>query len=130
MTTEATVGTDPRLTFRFDNSYARLPDRFFARLAPTPVAAPRLVKLNQPLARELAEGQPAVAQQRELVEGRVPLILERHVDAVLHEDERPEREHARHERTGEGHRGGRRSVQRPSERVHASREHAGAGVYS
>src|SRR5665213_2781879 len=26
----------------FDNSYARLPDRFFARLRPTPVAAPRL----------------------------------------------------------------------------------------
>ena len=30
----------------FDNSYARLPDRFHARLDPTPVAAPRLVKLN------------------------------------------------------------------------------------
>ncbi|MGE3915111.1 MAG: protein adenylyltransferase SelO family protein, partial [Hyphomicrobiaceae bacterium] len=39
--------------FRFDNSYARLPDRFFARLPPTPVAAPRLVKLNVDLAREL-----------------------------------------------------------------------------
>ena len=37
----------------FDNSYARLPDRFFARLAPTPVSAPRLVKLNVALAREL-----------------------------------------------------------------------------
>ena len=31
----------------FDNSYARLPERFYARLAPTPVAAPRLVKLNR-----------------------------------------------------------------------------------
>ncbi len=30
--------------FAFDNSYARLPDRFFARLPPTPVAAPRLVR--------------------------------------------------------------------------------------
>ena len=37
----------------FDNSYARLPDRFFARLPPTPVSAPRLLKLNLPLAREL-----------------------------------------------------------------------------
>ena len=37
----------------FDNSYARLPDRFYARLAPTPVSAPRLVKLNIALAREL-----------------------------------------------------------------------------
>jgi len=39
--------------FSFDNSYVRLPDRFFARLPPTPVAAPRLVKLNVGLAREL-----------------------------------------------------------------------------
>jgi serine/tyrosine/threonine adenylyltransferase len=37
----------------FDNSYARLPDRFHARLAPTPVAAPQLVKLNLALAEEL-----------------------------------------------------------------------------
>jgi hypothetical protein len=36
--------------FAFDNSYARLPDRFFARLRPTPVAAPRLVRLNKKLA--------------------------------------------------------------------------------
>jgi uncharacterized protein YdiU (UPF0061 family) len=39
--------------FRFDNSYARLPDRFFARLAPTPVTSPRLIALNAPLALEL-----------------------------------------------------------------------------
>jgi serine/tyrosine/threonine adenylyltransferase len=39
--------------FAFDNSYARLPDRFFARLAPTPVALPRLIKLNEKLARHL-----------------------------------------------------------------------------
>jgi uncharacterized protein YdiU (UPF0061 family) len=37
----------------FDNSYARLPDRFFARVAPTPVAAPRLIKVNAPLAASL-----------------------------------------------------------------------------
>src|SRR6202035_1489264 len=37
----------------FDNSYARLPDRFFARLRPTPVAAPRLVRLNVKLALDL-----------------------------------------------------------------------------
>src|SRR3954452_24699147 len=36
-----------------DNSYARLPDRFFARLPPTPVATPKLVKLNVVLARQL-----------------------------------------------------------------------------
>jgi len=39
--------------FRFDNSYARLPERFFARLSPTPVAAPSLVRLNEELARQL-----------------------------------------------------------------------------
>jgi serine/tyrosine/threonine adenylyltransferase len=37
----------------FDNSYARLPERFFTRLQPTPVAAPRLVRLNTKLALEL-----------------------------------------------------------------------------
>ncbi|WP_018045703.1 protein adenylyltransferase SelO [Methylobacterium sp. 88A] len=37
----------------FDNSYVRLPDRFFARRAPTPVAAPRLIRLNRALAANL-----------------------------------------------------------------------------
>jgi serine/tyrosine/threonine adenylyltransferase len=37
----------------FANTYARLPDRFYARLAPTPVAAPRLLKRNDALARQL-----------------------------------------------------------------------------
>jgi uncharacterized protein YdiU (UPF0061 family) len=35
------------------NSYARLPEYFFARLAPTPVAKPRLISVNRALAREL-----------------------------------------------------------------------------
>ncbi|MFC0279034.1 YdiU family protein [Falsigemmobacter intermedius] len=38
---------------QFDNSYARLPDRMFARVAPTPVAEPGLIAVNAPLAREL-----------------------------------------------------------------------------
>src|SRR3954453_5542345 len=37
----------------FDNSYATLPDRFFARVSPTPVASPRLIKLNTALAEQL-----------------------------------------------------------------------------
>ena len=37
----------------FDNSYARLPERFFARRAPTSVAAPRLIRLNRALAADL-----------------------------------------------------------------------------
>lgn len=41
------------LHIAFDNSYARLPERFYTRLPPTPVAAPRLIALNAPLAGEL-----------------------------------------------------------------------------
>lgn len=37
----------------FENTYARLPDRFYARVTPTRVAQPRLVKLNRPLAELL-----------------------------------------------------------------------------
>jgi len=40
--------------FPFENTYARLPDRFFARVGPTPVAAPQLIRLNVELARELS----------------------------------------------------------------------------
>src|SRR5580658_1831912 len=39
--------------FPFQNTYAALPSGFFARVAPTPVASPRLVKLNRPLAKHL-----------------------------------------------------------------------------
>jgi len=41
-------------TFPFDNTFARLPERFYARLAPTPVSSPRLVRLNDALARQLS----------------------------------------------------------------------------
>jgi uncharacterized protein YdiU (UPF0061 family) len=37
----------------FENTYARLPERFYARLNPRPVAAPHLIKLNTDLARTL-----------------------------------------------------------------------------
>ncbi|HEX2943853.1 MAG TPA: YdiU family protein [Rhodopila sp.] len=37
----------------FDNTYARLPDRFFARTNPTPVTSPKLIRLNVSLARDL-----------------------------------------------------------------------------
>ena len=41
------------LPFVFDNSYARLPAAFYRPCNPTPVATPRLLKLNAALAREL-----------------------------------------------------------------------------
>jgi uncharacterized protein YdiU (UPF0061 family) len=48
----------------FENTYARLPDRFFARLPPTPVSAPKLVKLNRALALDLGL-DPEVLASRE-----------------------------------------------------------------
>ena len=50
--------------FNFENTYARLPEHFYARLDPTPVAAPRLVKLNGELARKLGLDPGALANAR------------------------------------------------------------------
>jgi len=69
--------------FGFDNSYARLPERFYARVNPTPVAAPRLIKLNVQLAealgldpRQLAspEGVEILAGNR-VASGSEPLAM-------------------------------------------------------
>jgi uncharacterized protein YdiU (UPF0061 family) len=71
------------MTFAFDNTYARLPDRFFERLAPVPVAQPRLVKLNEELAVKLGldceflrspEGLAVLAGNR-VPEGAAPLAM-------------------------------------------------------
>ena len=69
--------------FGFENTYARLPERFYARVDPTPVAAPRLVKLNAELARNLrldpdalasVEGVEILAGNR-VAEGSEPIAL-------------------------------------------------------
>jgi serine/tyrosine/threonine adenylyltransferase len=52
---------------RFDNSYAALPERFFERRPPTPVAAPSLIKANRALAEELGI-DPAWLESTEGVE--------------------------------------------------------------
>src|ERR687890_105587 len=39
--------------FPFDNTYARLPDRFYARIEPEAVIAPKLIRLNRDLADHL-----------------------------------------------------------------------------
>ncbi|HEX8282836.1 MAG TPA: YdiU family protein [Pyrinomonadaceae bacterium] len=39
--------------FPFDNTYARLPERFFSRVSPTPVRAPQLIRVNETLAVRL-----------------------------------------------------------------------------
>lgn len=62
--------------FAFDNSYQRLPDRFFARLDPTPVSAPRLIKVNTDLAALLGLDAAALASPSgvEMLAGnRVPI---------------------------------------------------------
>jgi serine/tyrosine/threonine adenylyltransferase len=41
------------MPFTFDNTYARLPDAFFKRIAPTRVSAPVTIRLNHGLATEL-----------------------------------------------------------------------------
>ncbi len=45
-----------------DNSYAQLPEQFYAKLAPTPVAEPRLLRLNLPLAEHLGLDPEALAR--------------------------------------------------------------------
>ena len=39
--------------FDFNNTFVRLPERFFARLDPTPVQSPQLVRLNDGFAEHL-----------------------------------------------------------------------------
>jgi uncharacterized protein YdiU (UPF0061 family) len=47
--------------FAFDNSYARLPERFFARLDPAVAPAPQMLALNAPLAETLGLDPVALA---------------------------------------------------------------------
>ena len=73
----------PLPSIPFDNSYARLPDGFFARVEPTPVAAPALLRLNVPLVRELgldpdalaAPGGVATLAGNALPDGAEPLAM-------------------------------------------------------
>ena len=69
--------------FPFQNTYAALPDNFFARVAPTPVDSPRLIKLNRPLAIHLGldpdrlgspEGTEILAGKR-IPEGADPIAM-------------------------------------------------------
>jgi serine/tyrosine/threonine adenylyltransferase len=69
------------LHIAFDNSYARLPEQLFARVEPTPVAAPAMLRVNRPLAAALgldadalagAEGT-AMAAGNWLPEGATPI---------------------------------------------------------
>ena len=50
-----------------ESTYAKLPERFYARMAPTPVAQPRLIALNEALAGDL-ELDPALLSSEEGVQ--------------------------------------------------------------
>jgi serine/tyrosine/threonine adenylyltransferase len=41
------------ISIPFDNTYARLPERFYTHTAPTPVRAPELIRINEALATQL-----------------------------------------------------------------------------
>ena len=56
---------------RFDNSYARLPPDFYQRVDPTPVAAPRIVRINEGLAGQLGL-DPAALDAAMLSGNRIP----------------------------------------------------------
>ena len=59
----------------FDNSYGRLPERFYTRLAPTPVADPKLIAVNHELALDLGLDPNALSSEegvRTLAGNQVP----------------------------------------------------------
>src|SRR6202049_4616929 len=74
---------DQPVHFGFDNSYARLPERFYARVNPTPVAVPGLIKVNAALARGLGLDPEALASTQgveilagnRVAEGSEPVAL-------------------------------------------------------
>jgi uncharacterized protein YdiU (UPF0061 family) len=65
-TSKAAISISDRdsVSFGFENSYARLPERFYKRLNPTPVAAPRLIKVNVELALSLGLDPAALASEQ------------------------------------------------------------------
>ncbi|WP_347310201.1 protein adenylyltransferase SelO [Defluviimonas sp. SAOS-178_SWC] len=50
------------MTVTFDNSYSRLPDRFFVRMQPAAVAEPGLIAVNAPLSHRLGLDPDLLAQ--------------------------------------------------------------------
>ena len=79
------MDASPKLNsgFAFDNSFARLPERFFVRLDPAKVKAPQMIRLNVPLARLLGLDPEALSGEvgarifsgNEVPEGAEPLAM-------------------------------------------------------
>src|SRR3954468_8367431 len=62
-TPTAPVADHNAVGWRFDNTYARLPDVLFAPARPAPVRAPRVSILNHPLADELGLNLSALSPE-------------------------------------------------------------------
>ena len=71
------------LQFPFDNSYARLPERFYAHVSPARFPAPKLIRLNRELASSLGldpdwlespDGLDVLSGRR-MAEGSEPIAL-------------------------------------------------------
>ncbi|NOU67648.1 YdiU family protein [Paenibacillus sp. LMG 31461] len=81
MTDHITNIAKPDTGWNFDNSYARLPETFFTKVAPTPGRAPKLIVLNEPLAEALGLNASALRRDEgvatltgnHIPEGSIPL---------------------------------------------------------
>jgi len=71
----------PKAGWNFDNSYARLPEAFYARLNPVPVRSPKLIVFNEALAQFLGlnphvlkeDGGAAIFSGNRIPEGADPI---------------------------------------------------------
>jgi serine/tyrosine/threonine adenylyltransferase len=71
------------MNFNFDNTYARLPEKFYERIHPIAVLAPKLVQLNQALAHDLNLNVAHISQDQlaelfsgnKIPEGAEPLAM-------------------------------------------------------
>jgi uncharacterized protein YdiU (UPF0061 family) len=59
-----TISDRHGLRFNFENTYVQLPERFYSRLDPLPVAGPHLVKANVDLAQALGLDPEALASKQ------------------------------------------------------------------
>src|SRR5690554_5214781 len=69
------------MTLRFDNTYAALPERFYSRVNPEPVASPEVIRVNDALAEQLgfdvawlqSDEGAAFAVGNKILEGAEPI---------------------------------------------------------
>lgn len=55
-----------KVGWKFDNSYTKLPEKYFTRINPTPTSSPKLVIVNYPLAKSLGLNEEALQSDESL----------------------------------------------------------------